>query len=162
MNSNGTNLEDTQWKRHDTKEFSITYPEDWELDLSGQMGSSFLLFSNLTDAEDNFRENVNLMIQDLSGQPMNLNQFIELSENQVRTLITDGQLELSKRHTKDEREFHEFVYTGTQGLYKLKFMQYCWVESNQAKVLSFTAEQDQFDLFAETAGGIMKSFEIKN
>ena len=53
------------WKTLSTETYKIDYPADWTADRSGIMGPAFVLFTNLTDSNDTFRENVNLIIQDL-------------------------------------------------------------------------------------------------
>ncbi|MBC8172388.1 MAG: hypothetical protein H7X71_00660, partial [Chitinophagales bacterium] len=49
------------WKTLKEKNYSIQYPSTWELDQSGQMGTSFILFSSLEEKEDQFMENINLI-----------------------------------------------------------------------------------------------------
>ena len=63
-----------QWKSLNTESYSIQYPENWELVTSGQMNTSFVIFSELSSETDPFRENVNLIIQDLKGYHMDLDK----------------------------------------------------------------------------------------
>ena len=53
------------WKIFDHLNYSISYPSTWELNHDGQMGTSFIISSPLESDNDNFKENVNLVIQDL-------------------------------------------------------------------------------------------------
>jgi len=95
----------TEWKSLTNEKFEIQYPSDWVVDQSGQMGISFFLFSPLSDESDNFKENVNLLIQDLAGYDLTLDGFVDLSENQIKTLATDGEIILSDR-IKDDKVEH--------------------------------------------------------
>ena len=82
----------SDWKTVDQLNYSIQYPPTWELNQSGQMGASFFLFSPLESDKDKFKENVNLLIQDLSGQNIDLNKYTEISEGQINTMVTNSTL----------------------------------------------------------------------
>jgi len=152
----------TDWKTLNNSEFSINYPKNWELNSSGQMGTRFIIFSQLTDKNDQFKENVNLIIQDLTGYDFDLNKYVELSENQIKTMITESNILINKRITKNKKEYQKIIYTGRQGVYDLKFIQYYWLENNKAYVLTFTAEVNEFTKFKKTSENILNSFKLKN
>ncbi|MFT4805631.1 MAG: hypothetical protein ACI9YE_002853 [Psychroserpens sp.] len=149
------------WNTLNEKNYSIEYPSDWELNKSGQMGTRFILFSQLTSKNDQFKENVNLIVQDLTGHNIDLNQYVEISENQIKTMITDGNIISSERVKKDEKEFQRVIYTGKQGIYDLQFEQYYWVENSNAYVLTLTCEITVFTDFKNTGEKILNSFEIR-
>lgn len=149
------------WQTFMDTSYSIQYPPEWELNQSGLMGSSFILFQPLASSDDLFRENVNLLIQDLSGYDLDLDQFAKLSEDQVTTMITNSTLIESKRIKTGPEAYHRMVYTGDQGTYHLKFVQYYWVMNEKAFVLTFTCEQDKYEINKETGNAIMNSFAFK-
>ena len=150
----------TEWKTLSENDFKIEYPDNWELNRSGLMGTKFILFSKLSKSTDKFRENINLIIQDLTGSNITLDKYVEISENQIRTLVTNGKIIESKRVSDNEFEYHKMVYTGKQGAFDLKFIQYFWVLDNKAYVLTFTAEITEFDNFVQIGERIMNSFKI--
>lgn len=150
----------TNWKTVNDNNFTIEYPDNWELNKSGQMGTKFILFSKLSNSSDKFRENVNLIIQDLTGSNIQLDKYVEISENQIKTLVTNGKIIESKRISDKRYEYHKMIYTGKQGVFDLKFIQYYWVLNNKAFVLTFTAEIDEFDDYVQVANGIMDTFKI--
>ena len=149
------------WKSLDVSDYSIQYPDTFDLDKSGQMGTSFILLSKQTSQQDLFRENVNLLIQDLSGQNIDLDKYVEISEGQIKTMITNGNLIESKRLTDKNKDFQRVIYTGKQGQYDLKWQQFYWVENKKAYVLTLTCEVNQYDKYVPVGEGIMKSFVIK-
>jgi len=148
------------WKVLNETNYSIQYPDNWDLNKSGQMGSSFFIFSRLTSPQDKFRENVNLIIQSLQGQKINLDKYVEISEGQIKTIITNGNLIESKRLNLNGHEFQKVIYTGDQGIYKLKFEQYYWVLNGQAYILTLTCEKNQFDTYKLTGEKILNSFRL--
>jgi hypothetical protein len=141
-------------------DYSIDYPERWELDKSGQMGTSFMLFSPLLSKEDKFKENVNLLIQDLTGHNVDLDKYVEISEDQINTMITDGKIIESKRIIGESMNHHKVMFTGKQDIYNLKFEQYYWVIRQKAFVLTFTCEERQFNNYRATGERILNSFNL--
>ena len=80
------------WKVLNETNYSIQYPDNWDLNKSGQMGSSFIVFSRLTSPQDKFRENVNLIIQRINedeGIKINFVKYHNLFVTQVtHNLVT--------------------------------------------------------------------------
>lgn len=148
------------WKTLKVTNYSIQYPDSFELNTSGLMGTSFLLFSNQSPASDLFRENINLFLQDLNGNAISLDQFVQVSENQLSTVITKHAIIESKRIKENNKEYHVLMYTGEQGQLKLKWMQYYYIVKGKAYALTYTAEQDQFDKYLDVAKKIMATFTV--
>ncbi len=149
------------WESLTEDKYAIKYPSNWEVNKSGQMGTSFILFSPLLNESDKFKENVNLLIQDLTDYDLNLDQYVEISEGQIKTMVTEGKIISSERKKKDEREYQKMIYTGKQGIFNLKIEQYYWVIDNEAFVLTLTGEKEEFDKYQDIGEKILNSFEIK-
>ncbi len=148
------------WKTHTDSMYAVQYPEHWEFNASGMSGSTFLIFSPLTSAEDLFRDNVNLMIQDLTGHNLSLDLYIELSVNQIDNYITDAKFLLNERKTAQGLDFRKLIYTGRQGKFKLTFEQYIWVVDDKAYILSLTCEQDQYETYQAIGEQILDRFVL--
>lgn len=151
------------WNTIKKDDYSIDYPKDWELNESGQMGTSFILTSPLYSQKDQFKENVNLLVQDLTGYNLDLDRYVEISEGQIKTMITDAKIIESKRIPDQNLDYQKVIYTGKQGIYHLKFEQYYWVVGHKAFVLTLTCEEAQFNDYKLTGEKILNSFKlIKN
>lgn len=149
-----------EWTSLNENGYSIQYPKNWDLDKSGQMGTSFIVLSQLSSQQDQFRENVNLLIQDLTGMNIDLDKYVEISEGQIRTMITNGKLLDSKRQSSNGTEFHKVIFTGDQGIYQLKFEQYYLIKNGKAYVLTLTCEINQYDKYKEIGEQILSSFKL--
>lgn len=149
------------WKTLNESDYLIQYPDSFDIDKSGQMGMSFILLSRQTSQQDLFRENVNLLIQDLTGQNINLDKYVEISEGQIKTMITDGNLIESNRLTDKNTEYQRVIYTGKQGQFDLKWQQLYWVANNKAFVLTLTCEENKYEKYVSVGEEIMKTFMIK-
>ncbi len=150
-----------EWKTYDAVEYVIQYPDTFDLNTNGAMGVIFSLVSHKTSPLDSFNENVNLISQDLSNYDIDLDKYVEISEEQVHSVITDGNILVSKRLTKDEKEVHQLIYTGRQGPLKLKWNQLFWIDKNWAYVLTLTCEEDQYDNYVAVGEKIMQTFKSR-
>ena len=148
------------WKELNFEGFSIDYPENWDVNMKGEMGTKFILFSPLENNQDDFKENINLVVQDLTGYDIDLNGFVEISEQQVSTYVTEGKILESNRLSKENIAYHKMIYTGKQGVYKLKFEQYFWVIESKAYILTFTSEESNYQKYKMIAETILNSFSF--
>jgi hypothetical protein len=159
----GTNSHTVEdWKTFDQTDYSIQYPASWELNDGGQMGMSFAILSPPESGQDNFRENVNLLIQDLTGHNIDLKKYTEISEKQIETYITNSALIENNTMNEGGKEYQKLIYTGDQGMFHLKCEQYYFVVHEKAYVLTFTSEQMKFESFRHDAERILNSFTLKN
>ena len=138
--------------------YTISYTSDLKLDESGKQGSEFLLFTEKTDSADNFIENINLLVQNLETLNLDLNKFVEITENQIKA---NGNLISSERIKNNNSEFQKLIYNAHLNNFDLKFIQYDFVENNKAYILTFTAKENEFDRYSADMEKIMKTFEIK-
>lgn len=120
-----------------------------------------MIFSPMESSEDQFRENVNLMIQDLSAYDLDLDSYTELSEQQVGTLFTDAKIIKSKRMKNQSQDYQMIIYNGGQGGAMYTFVQYYWVINDKAYVLTFTCEKDRYRAYKKMGLKIMNSFTLK-
>lgn len=150
-----------KWKVFDSENFVISHPNNWDVDQSGQMGTSFMLFSPLTSKEDRFKENVNLIVQDLTGFNLDLDQFIQMSEEQIKTMLVDGKIITSKRLEEEGQDIHMLTFSGTQGVFDLEFDQLCFIKKEKAYIVTFTYEASEKEKYRELGTDILKSFRVK-
>jgi len=148
------------WTVLTENDYSIQYPTDWVLDKSGLAGTIFSVHSQVSASGDQFSENVNLIIQDLSTLNYDLNRFSDISEEQIKTKVTNSILLESKRLNAGGTEFQKVIYTGDFAKYNLTIEQYYWVRDQKAYVLTLTCETSQFDAYKETGEKILNSFSF--
>lgn len=147
------------WAILDQPDFGISYPKSWTPDQTGKMGTAFVLFSEQINSD--FRNNVNLIVQNLNGLGYDLDKYVTLSEEQIKTMIGNSQIIESKRIKSATDEFQEVIFTGEQGILHLKWRQRYWVKGEKAFVLTFTASQATYDQYKQVGGKILESFKLK-
>ncbi len=163
----GNPLKNSNWKTLEQTNYSIRYPADWDLQQSETTGSSvtltypFAILSPLESTEDKFRENVNLVIEDLNGQEINLSRYAELSKSQLKLQMRNCKITESKKINKGSREYYKIVFTWDYQVFHLKVEQYYWISNGKAYVVTFTSEQNKFSKFREIGENILNTFTLK-
>lgn len=149
------------WVEYKKDNYRIEYPENWTLDTTHKTPTDFIILSPLSSAEDQFKENLNLVIQDLSGLGFDLDNFTALSEQQIQNYMEESELIENERLKKGEREYQHLIYTAKKSQRVLRFEQYYWIINEKAYILSFTAELDKFNEYQDLSKQILDSFALK-
>jgi len=149
------------WKTISQSNYSLKYPSNWELNEGGLMGTKLILFSALESSDDTFRENVNLIVQDLTGYNLDLGGYSKMSKEQIKTMISNSQIIEGTTTRSNSNPCYKVIYTGDQGVFHLKFEQYYFVIADKAYVLTITAERNKFEKFKHVGESILNTFKIK-
>jgi hypothetical protein len=150
------------WTQYELSDYSIAYPKEWKLDNSGQMGTAFQLLAVQTVSDGNFRRNVNLVVQDLKGQSIRtLEQFSQLSEMQIRSMLKGSSILSSEKHRTNGQEYQRVEFTSIQEAVPLMHIQYYLVSGERAYILTLTCPQSTFDQYLSEGERILNSFKLK-
>lgn len=136
----------------------VKYTTSWTLDTSGAMGSKWIIFSPLENDSDKFRENVNLIIQDMQGHDVSLDQYVEISVSQIKQLFTDGKIYESDRLSNSNGDYQKLIFSATQGTFTLQFEQYYYIRNGKAYTLTLTTELSKFSTYQPIGEQILNSF----
>ena len=147
-------------KTYETDDFSIQYPITWDLQTDMEAPAIFAVRAPATSDEDIFAENVNLITQNLKGYNMNLDQYIELNEGQIKT-ISNSQLFSSKRKKSDGGEYHVLEFKGSMSGMDLKVIQLYAIKNEIAYILTFTTMENEFEELRKIGTKILESFKLK-
>ncbi|HYT79627.1 MAG TPA: hypothetical protein VEQ37_10305 [Actinomycetota bacterium] len=121
------------------------------------MWGAVALLSPLEGSSDDFRENV--IVQTLPDK-MTLDEYTKLSLDQAPKLITGLDL-LDQGSTilapSPARHVH---YRGQQGVFRLEIRQVWTVQDENAFVLTYSAEREQYAADLPTAEAMFASFRL--
>lgn len=151
------------WLSFKIGEVSMDYPKTWELDESGKMMTTFILFAPVDDENDLFMENVNLLKQDLAEygmEALSLEQYIDLTLAQLPTYVNGFELIGSEERTSNGLTYHELVYKGEQGVFALQFKQRIYLQNGVAYILTFTAEEERYAAYDQLSTELLGAFTI--
>jgi eukaryotic-like serine/threonine-protein kinase len=143
---------------------SIQRPKTWQPEERPDRitGNVVKFVSPLVNNNDQYLENVNLVIQDLSENRSTLEQFtpfrldvIKQSSPNIK-IIQEGQQKLANR------EAYQVTYTLQEDGASLERLQIWTVKDRKAYILTYTAEPEQYATYLPTVKQMMNSFKIIN
>lgn len=147
-------------KTYKNKNYSIDYFEPWELNNTGQNRTEFFFYTPLSDKNDRFNENINLLIQNQKGRNITLDEYVKISEDQISTVVVNGKVIKSERVLGKNYPYHKLEFSGSQGDFNLHFLQYYWLIDEQSYILTFTAESENYETYVKDAEIILQSFKL--
>ncbi|MFH1284117.1 MAG: PsbP-related protein [Candidatus Peregrinibacteria bacterium] len=151
-------MEGFELYENSTYNIETQYPSDWNLqeDIYGTV-VSFL--SPLADETDLFQDNLNVSIQDLGDEEISIDDFTNLSVEEIKKAYTDIVLEQNKTML-DGNDAYEVSYTFEQSSFKLKALQVYAIKNQTVYIITFVAETDSYTQFEENVRKMIDSFVI--
>jgi hypothetical protein len=143
------------------KMYQIKYPKNWQLDSSKTMGTDLLLFAPLENESDKFRENVNIIIQNLAGQNIDLEKYKLITDNQLANAALDAKVSESEIVKTGSESFYRTTYAMTQGKLRLKISSKCFIKNDKAFLVTFTSEIEKYDSYKKIGDEILNTFRLR-
>ncbi len=140
-------------------EVTISYPNSYEFTDNMPGGAKFGLLSPLTSDKDTFRDNVNLLIQEI-GQDIDVSEGLEPLKQQMSKYITNYVGIDAKIMNLPVGKAIRLEYTGNLGVMKIHWVQYMVSKNKKLYILSCTSEKDTYNQFASEFADIAKSLTL--
>lgn len=140
--------------------FSLKYPVTWSFgeDING---AAAIFYSPKENALDTFRENVNVVVQDLSVKPMDLEEYTKTAIIQMQAVFeTNLQIIDSSPIMVANEPGHQFVFIGKGPDGEIYYLCRWTVVGTSAYVLTYTGKSLGYPKHLAQARRIMKSFRI--
>ena len=120
------------WNYLDNGYFSIRYPRNWEKQ-KGPEGIAFCILSTPASPTDTFRENVNLVIEELTKE-ITLDRYAALSLKNIgnKYKVTD-----EKKYVVNGQEYYSLKLKGRDGLF---LEQNYFIKGKRVYILTFSYE----------------------
>ena len=146
----------------DSGQFSLLYPSNW-LITPGGGGSSVLIQSPQENDLDFYLENVNIVIQDLSGKQLSLMDYSDIAVRQIKAVFKNNVNVLEANETRFAgRAGYKFSYIGHGPQGDLKIVHYWTIKGPKAYQFTYAALATKFDNYLPQIEKMVKSFTIKN
>lgn len=140
------------------REFYMKYPNFWE-ELEIKMPQLKFV---VRAPEYDFYGSANLVIEYLDPKENNtLENYKNLSISQISEQITNFNLINIELDEKRIINFYRIEYTGIQGQYDLRYIQYVGVALDTAIVLTFTFDDAGYETSKSDIEDMLSSFKIK-
>ena len=140
--------------------FSISYPTNWTLNKNPD-NAVIQITSPKEKDEDNFRQNINLQIEDMGNRSQTIEQYVKINMDAVKDLIK-GYREVSSMYfNRNGGRVYEVVYKGKYGGidYEIQIKQLFAVSNGKAFILTYVSKEDERDVFETTANKIFNTFK---
>lgn len=144
------------WVEYDHKEYTVYAPQEWEMDVTGRMNTSFILFSPRDNTNDLFRENVNLVKEDISSMNMTLFDYVKNSEDVLEQYMS----ELRDLNIEQKDERYWLTYTATQERMDLYFVQMMEMNDGVVYILTYTSNDESLSVHAKNGRKIIERFQF--
>ncbi|NEN25508.1 hypothetical protein G3O08_18610 [Cryomorpha ignava] len=149
------------WKTLTDSLYTIQYPENWEMNYTGQLGLSFVVVSPIEDEKDQFRENLSLVVQSMNADDSSLKDFAEDNTYQIVDMITDGKIVKNEEATLSGVTFREVTYSGNQNNMDFINTQRYYFHNNKAYILTFTCAAQHYDKFKPQIKKLMDTLRFQ-
>lgn len=137
--------------------YDLTAPVGWELDTTGKMNTSMILFTPADSTNDYFKENINLILDDVSANNLSIDAYVEQAVGMIREFITD----LEQLEVKKEGEDYWLTYLGRQGTLKASYYQRIMVKDGRAYILTYTSIDGKPSKSHALAQEVIRRFQLR-
>ena len=147
----------------DRDHYTLRYPFGWELNEpeSSSQGMDLILLAPLLDEEEDFRENINIIIQDVQGMGVDLDAYTELSVSQIEGMMEGVTFLYSERREDDRGESYQAIgFTGRMMELDFRFDQRYYIRDEMVYLMTFTSEESTYADYSEAAEKIFDSFRL--
>mgnify|MGYP001589869577 CR=1 FL=1 len=142
----------------------IKYPENWGK-VENQPGVVVAFLSPQETDLDIFNESVNIVAQDLSQEPMTLNNYTNLAIRQMQAVFKKSMQVIESTPTLlAGHSAHKFVYQGSDQKnpkLNIRIMHIWCIKNNMAYQVTYTALVTSFDRYLKIVNTMLGSFAIK-
>jgi hypothetical protein len=140
--------------------FSINYPGNWELNAQLVPGIYFQVFSPKESPNDQFRESLNIVIEDLNGKQVSEQQYIEATKKNLLFNVKDYHLQKVGETMMGSYKAYEIIYSGKLNMYNLKFRAVISIFEKRAFVATYSSDIISYDKFYPEITKIINSIRL--
>ncbi len=143
---------------YENSAYRIKYPKEWS--KQEFMDTGVIFTSPKENTSDNFRENLHIIVQDLSSNPVTLDEYTNESIEKILESVPNVNILKSEKTIVSSNPAYMVIYTGNQEDYHLKWMQIWTLKENKAFIITYTAEEESYDNFLNIIEEMINSFEV--
>jgi len=148
-------IDNPDFKEIKKDDYSIRVHKDWLVELQPEDEIDLYIY---IDTEDDFVENINLIVREFNNEEITLDQIAKSVEAEF---LNQGKIISSQRIITPYREYQRMIVTSRLYGENLKFIQHFFLKNTKIYILTFTALEIDFDKYEKVAEQIMQSFKVK-
>lgn len=140
-----------------TNTYTVTYPASWQPKVIE--GAQFWR-SPMEDKHDIFRENVNLVLQDMPTPPITLKEYTDLSREQINGMGGVGKVLSERKVDLNGLEAMEMVCDFTFEGSATKVKNIFFIKGKHVYLFTYTGLPETFEQYEAAADKLMWSFKF--
>jgi len=141
--------------------FSIKYPAAWSLE-ENKNGAAVLFYSPQENDLDFFKESVNVVVQDIAGNPMEIKDYAKLAIKQMEAVFGENMIIIeSEPIFFADRSGYKLVFVGKGPETDLRYMSVWAIEGLTAYQVTYTSLNTQYEHYVSKVKRMLRSFRIK-
>ena len=139
--------------------FQIRYPADWSFNENVN-GATVIFYSPLDNQLDFFKENINIVVQDISASPMTLEEYSKVAVDQMK-LVFGKNMEIKElsNTTVNGLPAKKLVFVGKGPQAELKYMSVWAMDNSTVYQLTYLAVASQYDKYLWKILAMINSFK---
>lgn len=139
----------------------IKYPRSWQIQQIGDpfTGDVVKFWSLSTSHTQKMTAEVNINVENLK-EPTSLAEYTNLSVNEITQFLTNARILDSYSTKLSNLPAHEVIYSGKEEGYNIKRMAVWTLKENKVYIITYTAEESQYENFLKIAHIMINSLEI--
>ncbi len=155
-------MESFAFYNNPTAGFHMKYPQKWTVKENPMEGAAVVFISPKENELDYFQENVNIVVQDLSKKPMNLDEYSNLAITQLIAVFKSNvDMIESKSIFWANKPAHKIVYIGKgDNGARTKLMHIWIIQRTTAYQLTYAAQEAQYDKYIGLVNTMVNSFRL--
>lgn len=139
----------------------IQYPVSWKVQPIGDTftGDVVKFWLPPTDSTKKSIAEVNINVENVKD-PISLEGYTNISVNEITQFFTDARILDSHATKLSEFPAHQVIYSGKEEGYNVKRMAIWTLINNKAYIITYKAEESQYDKHLQTAQKMIESLRI--
>lgn len=140
------------------KKYSLLFPSDWYLKKADSLENKFILLSEKSSLDDNFIENVSLLISDMKGKvkPKTVKKIID-RRFAVSSEIISNRTIVKNGFQGQEIVYKQLVSTGSMAT----ILQYYFMKGNELYILTFCSKSEEYLSYMPVFQYMYENFDIR-
>jgi len=155
-----TEDENTNHYSHSDPGFTVDFPQGWEL-KTGLAGTAVMAVSPSTHPLDNYRESINIVIEDISDKP-SADFYYQSNLKTMESFLKEFTLESQSDASINSHPAKKLIFRSTTGSVNSKFLMYMVAHNRLGYVITSTATPESYNEFSELFEKTAQSFRIVN
>lgn len=140
--------------------FSIKYPALWALE-ENKNGAAVIFYSPQENDLDYFQESVNVIVQDISGNPMDIRDYSELAIKQMEVVFEDNLIiiESAPKFFAGQTGYI-FIFIGKGSGTDYHYMSAWTIKDLVAYQITYTSLTTKYEQYISIAKKMLRSFRL--